>query len=304
MNNICEYFFDEPPQKIYKIADKILIDNETQRQNLLCDLKRLKLENSSQGFLLKHTENTRGITSIASSNMYRQIGITTPQIFLCKSKNKKLCSSIQQDISTISDEIITILAGDDLEFSKIENSLLSKFKWQIFYDKSLNDHFLTFLTENCLEELKNIFLIDELRTDIDRHTKNYFFYKSKDSNRYEGIIVIDLEQMIIFNYCKSSKDDFLNFLTFPYQSYTPHFTTDETSYCQRVHDVRDLIQEGALSESNIKTLINALKYNFPAEIKNLCKQKHLSLKERKLITSPIERLWEYNNQTIGKELGL
>lgn len=45
-------------------------------------------------------------------------------------------------------------------------------------------------------------------------------------------------------------------------------------------------------------------YDFAKEIKKICKEIHLYRGEMKNVKDPIERLWEYNRKTIGKDLGL
>ena len=160
------------------------------------------------------------------------------------------------------------------------------------------------MTEDCLEQLKNMFLADELRTDIDRHSKNYFFYKNKDSEKYEGVIVIDLDQMVIFNYSGLGKTYFEEFLLSPYESEIPHLKLDNVCYKQRVRDMREIVQDGVLSNDNIEMLRKLLSYDFGAEMDRTCKEQGLRFKRKNMIVEPVKRLWEYNNETIGKDLGL
>ncbi|MBR4998822.1 MAG: hypothetical protein IKY10_02975, partial [Clostridia bacterium] len=162
-----------------------------------------------------------------------------------------------------------------------------------------------FMTPECLTQLENVFLVDELRTDPDRTTLNYFLTKAKGSQKYEGVVVIDLENMLLFDYCRNGeKDDFKNFILYPYSTATPQQNQDVATYKQRVVDLKELIQSGSLSKDNITVLKNALTYDFPKEIKKACKERKLKGKKRSIIVDPVERLWEYNNNEIGKDLGL
>ena len=265
--------------------------------------KKIYVPNAPNHFILKQADNNTGLAGIASSSMYNSVGILTPKIHLINDKNRFDATTLQQDVSEI-DFLETILAGSDFEYTKIINNFYEKIKWSLFYDTNLIFNLLKFMTPECLDQLKNIFLIDELRTDIDRHTKNYFFYKQKGSDKYEGIIVIDLEQMAIYFYCEDGKDGFLNFLTTPYESSTPQQKFDYTCYMQRVRDMRELIQDDVLSENNLEILSNALNYDFPGDVKNAVQNKKLHGKAKKKIVDPIKRLWEYNQNTIGKDLGL
>lgn len=259
--------------------------------------------NSNQAYFLKQTDIAQGLAAAAAATMYQNIGIATPPVQIVDDINNLNIQTLQPSVENISD-FETILAAQDLEYVNLKKEFFGKFKWHIFYDKNLTNYLLKFMTPACLEELKNMFLLDEIRTDIDRHPKNYFFYKNKNSQKYEGIIVIDLEQMVIYNYCLSSKDDFSNFLLYPYESATPQQVTDYKCYKDRVVELQELIQSGKLSEENINILKAALSYDYPKELKHLCKSQKLSRREKNNIVSPIERLWEYNNQTIGKELEL
>ena len=264
---------------------------------------KIQVPNTPNPLILKQTDNHMGLVGIASSKMYNDIGILTPQIHLIHDNNKTISSTLQQNISSI-DFLYTVLAGSNYEYSQIVKDFFTKNKWDIFYEPRLIKRLLEFMTPDCLDQLKNVFLIDELRTDIDRHTKNYFFYKSKDADKYEGIITFDLDQLSIYFHCGDNKDDFSNFLLIPYETATPQQKYDHICYMQRVRDIRELIQDGVLSKSNLETLINALKYDFPADVKKAVKDKHLHGKAKIKIIDPIARLWEYNQNTIGKDLGL
>jgi hypothetical protein len=110
--------------------------------------------------------------------------------------------------------------------------------------------------------------------------------------------------MQIYNYCGSKKEDFANFLVCPYQTATPHQSYDNACYKQRLIDMRQLMQDDVLSASNINAITSALEYDFPKEIKSVCKYSKLKLGEKNDIVKPVERLWEYNRETIGKDLGM
>lgn len=299
-NKNIGHFSDLEAQGILKALEKQKVGVKM-LGDVSSNIKRYSVGEKSE-ILLKDSPNTQAIAGIASSKMYNSIGIETPPIHMLKSKGP-YTKTVQQDVLSI-DDVLSMLAGDDIEYASIEKKVLGKFKWQLFYDSDMVKMFLQFMTPECLEQLKNVFLVDEVRTDFDRHVNNYFFYKSKNSDKYEGIIVIDLEQMIIYKYCGTKKDEFDSFLLYPYSSATPQQVVDIACYRQRVNDIREMIQDGVLSEKNIEVLVGALKYDFPAEIKQACKQRKLKRSERNKIITPAQRLWEYNQNTIGKELDL
>ena len=258
--------------------------------------------NGKTGFVKKVDIKT-GIASIASSRLYEKIGILTPPVYFVAKKDKYTIQTIQPNVEDL-DGVSTILANNDLEYAKIQTRAFGTYKWQIFYDEWLISTLLKFMTPDCLTALQNMFLVDELRTDGDKHLKNYFFYKTKGSDKYEGVVGIDLDLMQIYNYCGSKKEDFANFLVYPYTTATPHQSCDYVCYKQRISDMRQLAQDNVLSASNINAITNALQQDFPKEIKNACKDSKLRFGERAEIVKPVERLWEYNRETIGKDLGM
>ena len=252
---------------------------------------------------MKRPGNQQAVASIAASRMYGDLGIATPPVFILKSPEKYTTNTIQQDV-TIIDNVFTTLAKNELAFEKINKQLYGKFKWQMFYDSSLVREFLKFMTPECLEQLQNVFLLDEIRTDSDRHSENYFFYRGKNSDKHEGVVVIDLENMMVFNYCGKNGYSFKDFLVMPYASATPQLENDYKPYIERVRDIREMIQDGVLSEKNIEALVGALKYDYPEEVRKVAKERNLYGKEKRATTEPVDELWEYNNKTIGKDLGL
>ena len=272
-------------------------------KKLKTDVDKVSIGNNPSKFVIKHSNAPKGILSVATSKIYKKAGIQTPQVHLLRTEEKVVVNTIQEDVLNING-FETHLAAKDAEFMEIDKKFYGKFKWQLFYDRGLENLFLQFMTPECLEQLKNLFLADELRTDVDRHTMNYFFYKRKGSDKYEGIIAIDLDQMIIYNYCGTKKEDFENFLIYPYHSATPQIVEDKVCYKQRVADIREAIQDGVLSEGNIETIKTILKSDFPGEVKRVCKTQRLQRMYRNRAVVPLERLWEYNNETIGKDLGL
>jgi len=272
-------------------------------RNLKSDVDKVSISGESSKFVVKHSSAPKGILSVASSKMYRDAGIYTPQVHLIRTEDKMVVNTIQQDVLDING-LETIMPSEDLEYMQIDKKFYTKFKWQVFYDRGLENLFLQFMTPECLEQLKNIFLADEMRTDVDRHVKNYFLVKRKGSDKYEAIIVIDLDQMIIYQYCGTKKEEFESFLLYPYDSATPQIVEDRGCYRNRVNDIREMIQDGVLNDGNIKVIKSVLETDFPGEVKKVCKKQKLPRKQINGAVTPLERLWEYNRQTIGKELGM
>lgn len=299
-----DLFEDLPSNQVTE--KQIKLDGTAKENTIYSNVKKVSIDDSAKRYFVKRGETPRTMASIASANMYNQIGITTPPIALLKHEmfsDAGTTKTIQADVKGLPN-IEATLALEDFEYSRIAFSFVEKYKWQIFYDSNLQIRFLKFMTKDCLESLQNVFLIDELRTDSDRHTKNYFLYKRKGGKLYEGVIVIDLEEMKLYNFCGNSKDSFNDFLAMSYESVTPQQRGDYAPYLQRLKDIRELIDDGVLSAKNIETLKKALEFDLPKQTKLICKKRKLPIKLKNATVAPIERLWELNQTTIGKDLGL
>ena len=133
---------------------------------------------------------------------------------IIKSQKQNYINTVQQDVCELL-HINAVLANAIQEYSAIQDTAYGRYKWQIFYDMDLRNRFLKFMTPECFNQLKNVFLVSEIRTDFDGHLENYFLYKKPNDNKFTGIIPIDLEEMNIFNYCSGKKSEFNNFLYIP-----------------------------------------------------------------------------------------
>lgn len=271
---------------------------------VICELKKnvQKISIEGKNYILKKSELRRGLAGIAASRMYNQIGILTPSIELVYCGDKGVIRSVQEDVTSWQG-IDVILAEKDLEYLKIDKSVFGNDKWQIFYDFDLMQAFLQFMTPECLEQLKNMYLVDELRTERDRWLENFYLCKSPESSKYEGVIAIDLDEMAIYHLCRGEKDDFDKFLNISYRTTTPQQTNDYSCYKNRIWEILSLAYDGVLSESNISVINKALKFDLPKELEKLCEIQKVSLCTRQRILEPIKRLWDYNNKTLDREFG-
>ena len=156
------------------------------------------------------------------------------------------------------------------------------------------------MTEECFEELITIMLLDELRTDPDRHWGNYFMYATKGSNKYEGIIPIDLEFGSVFE--SLTFERFLHVDT--YNAYSIYSCRDsEKNYATRINDILKLIHDGKLTQKQIEIIKKALEYGLDDEFEKVVN----NFKLKKIMGTSetvysMHRLWEYNRATVGKEL--
>lgn len=268
------------------------------------NIKNMITNGRNGAYFIKEAYAENAVVSAVSAKMYSNIGIVTPSIQLFTKPNTIYkAETFQTDVNSLKD-YKTILASFDCDYKKIPRLFFTKYKWRLFYDEGLKNKLLQFMTQECLANFQNIFLADELRTDNDRYTGNYFFYKQKGGEKYEGIIVIDLENMQVINLGGEKKKDFECFISTPYPSWTPHQTVDHLSYIQRINDIRELIDEDVLTQDNLDTMINVLKFDFAKEVKAFCKDNKINKEIKKRVSNSVDRLWEFNINTLGRDLGL
>lgn len=181
-------------------------------------------------------------------------------------------------------------------------------KWEILHNEALREFFLEFLTPECLEELIGISLIDEVRGDVDRHGLNYFFYKSLHEDKFEGIIPIDLDNMNVafHSHLCNSNENFLTFITErPTKSYTIQQTSDpRLTHRQRIQNIIKEIEASNFSKENITLLKRALSYDLPSLTRKTIDSTSLLEELGNQVYNPLAYLWDYNRETLGKELGL
>ena len=303
---IMDSFEDFHKQKLRdtRSKDSLILDD----QPFTTRVRKVNIPESDNNYFLKTSDVPHTMATAASAKMYNNIGINTPPITILKPpfslSSPELIQTIQPDVTQIPG-IETVLANDDREYMQITRAIMGRDKWDIFYNYEVQARLLEIMTPECLAQIQEMFLIDELRTDIDRHALNFFLYKKKGSKLYEGVIVIDLEQMEIMSKCGTSKSDFQNFLYTPYYSVTPQHKKDYLCYIERAHHMREVIQDDVIPEKVRNTLEAALKSGMSNEIKNNCHKTGIySGKQYKNSVVPMQRLEDYNINTIGKELGL
>lgn len=296
-------------------SDRIVPTNNTK------GVARLIKVDGVEYFRKKMYEESR-VAEIASSEMYNELGIITPHLHLLTSQaypedniantsNNKVSS--HSSIFTATINALNIPGYECVCANDVLGGLESKYgkpdfrdKWDVLYDEDMQSDFLQIMTKECFDMLINIFLLDELRTDSDRHTFNYILYRKKGSEKYEGVIPFDLENISLLVAEKRSLTDknfnfFINKIF--YTSYLPDGNMDNTTYSKRVLDMIDALHDGVLSSDNIVILKNALNYNFPEKLKELCQNPYFKKYEKRVV-EPYSRIWEYNRNTLGKELGL
>ena len=293
---------EELYKRVQEVGQRKALSKQSLIEKLNVNVKKISIDGLNGKYILKKSSRNQGIAGFASANMYNSIDIQTPKLYLPKQNGLFSTQTFQKDISEV-DGLEIVLAENNLEYQQVERCVFGRYKWQLFYDSDLKQRLLSFMTKDCLEQLQNMYLVDELRSERDRWSQNFFLYRQKGSEKYEGVIVIDLEEMAIFNYCTGTKKaDFDNFLYTSYYSPTPQQSDDYMCFAERMREIITLLDDGVLSKGNIEAIMKALKYNFPKEFEQACEICNIHGKAKHYIADPIKRLWEYLNNTIGREL--
>lgn len=316
---VFDYFENLDEQKLNRSKHIIIKDDHTTLQERLSKVDLYDINGIP--VYRKPWNDEKSIITMASAKMYGDLGILTPPIYVMQNNRHRNflqwfmskrnieindhadLSTIQQDVESIKNLDCTIALSTPVNALRFELDSLPKYKWQLLYDGGLRSKFLKYMTPECLDELINMFLLDELRSDNDRHTGNYFLYKDKNLKKCTGVIPIDLENPFILFGHKSIRPNFDDFLYITYKSYTPIETLDCLSFPRRIQNIKDLLYDGALSPEQENLLKNAVAYDLPGTIKQICHTYPLRSYQKNAY-EPFARLWDYNRQELGKELGL
>ena len=257
----------------------------------------------------KHLDEQYSVAGMISSKMYKDIGIMTPEYYLGKDERTPLkpslytlCQKIHQTPN------YRVVSGHEalgmmlLQFKHVNDY---RKKWDIINRPDVRDEFLKYMTEECLDELIGIFLADELRTESDRNSSNYYLAINKKTGLGEHVISIDHDNvMIVTPEMATNREEFNTFLYLPTQTYTATQRHDFRSHHGRLRDIKQLLQDGKISDKNIDLLKRATSYDLPALAKKTI-DNHPEIEEyRKFIVTPTSYLWEENRRDLGRELGL
>lgn len=282
---------------LYNTRDYQRVDYKTSTANLPEDTIYIK----GKPFYYKPWRKVYSINSITTSDMYNKCGLLTPPVYKLTKKHN---FEISQDVNSI-DDTVSILAKNLEEVSKLKKELnLESYKWTLLYNKDIKEAFLKFMSKECFEEFVLMFIFGELKTDVDGHTLNYFFHKNNNASKFEKVIPIDLELSRILDFTKYQEKPFTTFLNRKYDSYCPYFGLDGyISYKDRMKHLKEIVNDGVLSDSQIKKIKDFLNYDFPENFQENLK-KYIEKDKNNQAYNLFARLWEYNRESLGKELNL
>ena len=323
--DVLKYFIDLDKEKLTRDENNAIVAPSKDVVKLRPDLqasscrKIVKYRIAGERFFSKSEPNkyfTLKTHEMASSKMYRDLGITTPPVYymMVNGMFRKKPALLSQDLYSIKQ--IDVALCSKLRAIKRMRLPLNKIitPYDVLYEKEIKDYCLTFMTEGCFEELVNMFMLGDLRADSDIHPDNYFLYKKQGEKKYSGVIPIDLEHsQIILSHGKTNGEftEFVNKNV--YESCLPfkHRYGEDMdlgdyylflgTYAERINGLKNLIQSGNLSKKQITLLKRALNYDFAGTMEDIVKYHNFD-DTQKASCEQVKRLWDYNQKELGKEL--
>lgn len=242
------------------------------------------------------------VCQLATDNFYDYLGFKVPQSTLMCTKGK------QENLFVIShdaeDAYKDLPNKQHLKINIPGSYNKETFRWAILYDPRIREEYLKIMTPECFDEFINMMLVDELHTEFDRHSRNYYFYKSNDSEKFEGIIPIDNEASnIVIAPAPRNKARLMSYIKEPYKAQTPFGTRDYFSYSKRIRQIQLLIQNGLLNENNIEMIRKALNDDYAERFYQQCNNPYTQLYGDSTYT-PVSLLWDYARTELDKEIDL
>ncbi len=306
ITDIYDYFQKLEDKKFPRLKKSILYDESRMHYdpNAAEDKRELSIDGTNYFYKQFHHENT--LVEIASTNMYNEIGIPTPPVslireFLPDGPLSPEAYVVNPDINQIPE--YEFILGIPLFKNNGIRGFFPHDRWGSLYDSDIRRKFLKFLTPECFDQLIGLSLVDEIRSERDRHLGNIFFYRKKGNTKYEGCIPIDNELIQLMHQYDFTKSDFQTFLLTKYSAGTPLCDMDSGTYISRIGNIRELLQDGMLTQGQIDLMKRAINYNFPKTIKQIGSNP-LFAKKRKPVYDSVSRLWEYHHNNLGKDLEL
>lgn len=243
------------------------------------------------------------MTEMSTSEMYNSIGLTTPPIYLMKKKDSSKTFIINQDVKTIDPNLEFQSADKIIDHDPFFRYREYAYPTNAIFDQEVQEKWHSIMTDECIEQYILMFLLDEIRTESDRFGRNYFFYRKKGNEKWEGVMPIDNELMSIVSTNDErfkSKEGFQTFLS---QKYTSHDMLGHyihVSYEDRMQDIKAMIYLDKLTDNQLMTLKSALEYNLPKTASKIQRKYNLKTTSQECI----KRLWDYQHGEDGlaKEL--
>lgn len=319
--------------------------------NHILDLDKLSVKKNEQGIILLnekdivsrsetscvdtynlgeipvYAKNADGHTAFGMllSRILNKLGYATPKTTLAKEETTGDIKSISQDVKNICQgidhsavracDLREYLAAEDKVKRLTKGSAMSEY-WAAIYDRHIQELFLSFLDQGCIDKLNERRIIGDLFTYTDPNHANIFLHKGKGCDKQTDPIQIDLERS---GFVVTFSEDFDNFLDARYYSCEPFGAEALNNYRERILEIMELIQDGAFTPEQINLMkkiiacditqvINEVEGVVKAATRSQAKSFGLGLQKTNIelqfnrTKEFLLRLLEYLNNTLGREL--
>lgn len=312
-DNVFKYFENLHAQNLSRNKDYFLWDKNqtitntaTQHATSRPILKILGTKYFAKSTGQDYFNNLLSPTEIGSTQMYNDLGMYTPPVYVLEKANPpNNIYLISQDVNSLKGFYATIASKSKLGKITRPFELRDDKQWDLLYNKKVQEQLLECMTPECYEQYIALFLLDEIRTECDRHTDNIFLIRSKNHKKYEGIVPIDNEFAQISYSSPKTNAEFKRFLKSNYLSYTPTQAYCDETFEHRMNALKNLLHNGKLTPLQIALIKKELCYDFPKAIKEGSKHPKLEVACQKA-SDCMNRIWEYHysKDGIASELGL
>lgn len=303
--NTYDYFLNLDKQKLKRENGVIIAPEEV----FDLDFEPTMHINNRKYFNKPTFDKLTSIQTIASCNLFHHSGILTPPVYLTKQEHDNRIYQINEDVHR--PQFIQCLQPHNMdEYKKFYNSFRYTMNntWEILYIQHHKDYFLTFMTEDCFNDLMSLFSVDTLRSEEDRNFNNYFFYRYPGSDKFNGVIAIDHDNTNIpelaSTYAHPTADSFTKGVKYEFYSRSPMGADLWTSHLDNINNLKNVIVEGRMPLRAIQSTKDALNYDFPNQIKSVGKKYHFDNREIVGLYDMMSYLWEFNRRELEDVIDL
>ena len=170
--------------------------------------------------------------------------------------------------------------------------------WRVLKKNKYKQMLLHIMTEECFNDWINLFLADKLGTYKDRSSYNYFFYKSKGAEKWEGVIAIDNARTQLGEVAYTTMNNWRKkycLIKEPFRVCTPLREVNFSSHEDSIYEINELIDEGVFTESQIDLIRKAVDYPYAENLRDVCEEYGLFGQD---LYEWASRLWEYNRDKL------
>lgn len=310
--NVYKYFEDLHQQDLVMKKDYLIVDGKKIPDNIMSNAPfgNDTLYIGDKKFFAKDTRPISDCqllspTELGSTKMYNDLGILTPPAFVIEDPHSQKVYLATQDVNSLGGHTAVIASKSQIEqVSKLCHTGDTT-PWYWLSNKALKSKLLSFMTPECYEELVSVCLLDEIRTECDRHPRNFFLIKHKGAKKFENVVPIDNEFAEIAYSSMSTKSVFDMFLNYQYYSETPLGSFVVGSFAERMDHIKKLLHDGKLTTAQISLVTKELKYDLPKAIKESSQHPQL-VPNCKEASDCMSLIWDYHYSKNGlaRELGL